>query len=672
MNNQSVDIALLTAVVLSGSMLSFGMEPMVGRMVLPFYGGAVHVWVTCMMVFQGLLLLGYGYAHLIAPRIGRWHLMVLLVPLLQWPLGFASESAPDAPIGALVLALLVTISMPFAVLTTTSVVAQSWWARSHLKDAGEPFWLYAASNVGSLLALLAYPLVIEPMVGLAVQTWSWSVAYVAYVGLVALAYWRLQPERAHVPKLSISGSDPVFTWLMLAATPSALLLAITNHYANEVGSFPLIWVVPMALYLGSFVFAFKESTGWVVKVSRHWMALLALQIILLSALEAPDGWILLALALVPFTLLCVGSHRLLYELRPPVERLTTFYLWMAAGGFLGGTAVTLGAPTLLNGMYEPFLAVAALGVAMAIAAQKADVSWRPWGDDTAAAKRIGALSAFIVLIALMDASGMFHADVLARHRSFYGVYRIEAAAVGDNIAVRRLVHGSTVHGLEVEGGRAGAYYHPGSPLHDAVRARPEGPARVGVIGLGTGGMAYMVDVDDTLVYYEIHGEMEPLVREWFGFLDNAATPVRVVVGDARLKLVEESAEEPYDVLVIDAFSGDGIPIHLVTREAWEVYLSRLASDGLLAMHISNRFYDLRPVLTHLADDQGLHGVFLQTPYDRMMPGADFASQVVVLARNPARLQSLRDGGWSDLRVAGMEPGVVWTDDFAPALTALKF
>lgn len=659
--------------VLLGSTLSFGMEPLVGRLVVPFYGGAVHVWLTCMMVFQGLLLLGYGYAHLVAPRLGAWHLAVLLLPLAQWPLDFVSPYAPEAPIGALVLALLKTISLPFAALTTTSVVAQSWWARSELAKEGEPFWLYAASNVGSLAALLAYPLLVEPLTGLSLQKSGWSALYLAYVALAAVAYARLKPGRGPVASLRVDGEDPVWAWLLLTAAPSALLLGITNHIAHEVGSFPLVWVLPMALYLGSFIPAFRDAEGLAVRASRRWMALLALQAILFAAFKGSAVWVVLVLAFVPFTLLCVACHRLLYELRPAPERLTTFYLWMSVGGFLGGTAVTLGAPVLLDALYEPYLTIAAVGIALAVGAQRGGLGWRPWGEDAGQGRRLAGYLSVLLLVAMVDKSGVLHGDVLVRHRSFYGVYRIEDADASEGMpAHRRMVHGGTVHGVEDKEGRSGAYYHPGSPLDNVVAARPEGPARVGVVGLGTGAMAGMIDADDALVFYEIHGEMEPLVRQWFGFMNGSAGAVSVVVGDARLKLQEEAEQPPYDVLVVDAFAGDGIPVHLVTREAWEVFTSRVADDGLLAMHISNRYYDIRPALSVLARHFGMQGRYLETPEARARYRTDFPSQVVVFARDESRLAPFDASGWEPIEAGQDLSGELWTDDWSGLLEALRF
>lgn len=670
--SRTPDSVLLTVMVLLGSLLSFGMEPLVGRLVVPFYGGAVHVWLTCMMVFQGLLLLGYGYAHLVAPRLGRWHVLVLLLPLLQWPLDFVSPYAPEAPIGALVLALLQTIGLPFVALTTTSVVAQSWWSRSDLAERGEPFWLYAASNVGSLIALLAYPLLVEPLVGLSVQKGAWSALYLLYVLVAGVVGFRLRPRSGPGASLRLDGADPVGAWLLLAAAPSALLLGTTNHIAQEVGSFPLVWVLPMALYLGSFIPAFRERVGTSVRLARSWILLLVLQAVLFAAFKGPAVWLILLASLVPYTLLCVACHRLLYELRPAPERLTTFYLWMSVGGFLGGTAVTLGAPLLLDAAYEPTLAIGAVGLALAVGARRGGLDWRPWGEDGGRGLRFGAYVTLGLLVALLDRSGVLHNEVLERHRSFYGIYRIEAAEQTEGMpAQRRMVYGGTVHGVEDHTGRAGAYYHPGSPLADVVQARPDGPARVGVIGLGTGAMAGMIDADDTLVFYEIHRDMEPLVRRWFGFLDGSPGEVSVVVGDARLKLQEEVDQPAYDVLVVDAFAGDGIPVHLVTTEAWEVFTARVAPDGLLAMHISNRYYDLRPVLALLARRVGMQGRFLQTPPERARYLTDFPSQVVVFARHEDRLAPFDAAGWEPIEAGQDLSGTVWTDDWSGLLGALR-
>lgn len=679
-------VPVLTSMVLLGSFLSFGMEPLIGRLVVPYYGGSVHVWTTCMMTFQGLLLLGYAYAHLVAPRIGAAHLLLLLLPFVQWPLGFSSAVAPDAPIVALVMALMRSVALPFAVLTTTAVVAQSWWARSVLEESDEPWWLYGASNLGSLAALIGYPLLIEPFVGLSAQARGWSALYVVYALLAASAWMLLRPSAAALArpvKAAGARSAHVGLWSALAAAPSALLLATTNQVAHEVGSFPLVWVVPLALYLGSFIVAFRDREGALVRASRSWILMVAAQVVMFAAFRGQASLLVLAASLVPFTLLCVASHRLLYELRPEVDQLTSFYLWVAFGGWIGGTVVTLGAPTLLPGLYEPFLACAGVALALGSASRRAGPRWRAWGEDVAVARRYAAYGAVLLAIALVDRSAILHGNVREWSRNFYGTYRIEdIAATSGSPASRRMLHGGTVHGLELlegDAGHSGAYYYPGSPLSQVIAARREGPARVGVIGLGAGAMAWTVDADDALVYYEIDSDTEVLARRWFTFLESAKVPVEVRLGDARLSLHEERerGEAPYDVLVVDAFSGDGIPMHLATLEAWQVYLRRLAGDGILAMHVSNRYYDLRPVLAKLAEVTRLHGVYAHgNPSDGNRDGkaydVDLPSEVVAFSPDPQRLQPLLAKGWRPLAEGvGSLPEHPWTDDFASVLTALR-
>ena len=679
-------IPVVTAMVLVGSMLSFGMEPLVGRLVVPYYGGAVHVWTTAMMTFQGLLLVGYAYAHLLAPRLGAAHLLVLALPFLQWPLGFSSPVAPEAPIATLVASLLSSIALPFAALTTTAVVAQTWWANSSLSRDSEPWWLYGASNLGSLVALIGYPLLVEPFVGLTTQKLWWSGLYVVYLLLAGAAWLALRPQRpVEAASRAVRATDRslVGIWIALAATPSMLLLALTNQAAHEVGSFPLVWVVPLGLYLGSFIVAFRSREGASVRLARSWVVLVAFQIVAFAAFRGQASLTVLFVTLIPFTLLCVACHRLLYELRPDVRELTSFYLWVAFGGWIGGTVVTLGAPTLLPGLYEPFLACAAVAVAAAMASERvSDERWRAWRDDRRLRTRYALYGLALLSVGLVDRSAILHGEVLEWCRNFYGTYRIEDVASSETTpAFRRMVHGGTVHGaelLEGEPGRSEAYFFPGSPVSDVFAARAGGPARVAVIGLGAGSMASMVDADDSLVYYEIDRDTEVLARRWFSFLGGAAVPVRVHVGDARLALQTENATSApvFDLLMIDAFSGDGIPLHLATREAWQIYLDRVAKDGILAMHVSNRYYDLRPVLARHGADTQLYGVtasgFSASGADRpKYPECEFASEVVAFSRNREKLQPLIDKGWRPLEEVAAPSRRAWTDDLASVLTALR-
>jgi spermidine synthase len=655
-----------------GAFLSFVAEPMIGRLVTPFFGGAVHVWTVCMMVFQGLLLLGYLYAHGIARRIGGWHLVVVAVPLLWLPLDFHAELAPATPIAGLVEQLLVHVALPFWALTTTAVVVQHWFARSELADRHDPYTLYAASNVGSLTGLLSYPLLIEPWLDLTVQRWAWSAAFVAAWFLLAGVWWKLSPGmRPEVP-LPVEGRPPGiadgFRWLLLSAAPSALLLGVTNHIAFEVGSFPLVWVIPLALYLGSFVLAFRENRdqGWLL---RRWP--FAAFLLVLGSLLNMVSALLLFLA---FFGLCWLTHYQLYVLRPPPRFLTHFYVTIAAGGWLGGLAVSLGAPVLLDRMLDlpitlGFLVLVLVGVA-GLTGMKGQVA--PARGERLAISAAMLLATGVVVSFQLRASLAAEVDV---HRNFYGVFKVKEKETDADAPYRILTHGHTMHGIQYldTGSRPYplAYYHEGGPLHEGLELRRR-PARVGAIGLGAGAIAYWGESGERFTFYEIDPDNEALARRWFTFLDRSAADVSVVVGDARLKLAVEEAEGDLDVIFVDAFSGDAIPLHLVTREALAVYLRRLAPDGVLIFHLSNRYYDLRSVISRLAQDAGLAAVGRQGKAPPEVLDDPLATEaiVMVMARDPDRLAPLLAAGWSADGPEMLAPAPLWTDDYASILLPL--
>jgi len=663
---------MLIASVVLGAFLSFVAEPMVGRLVTPFFGGAVHVWTVCMMVFQGLLLLGYLYAHGIARRIGGWHLLVMAVPLLWLPLDFHAEIAPEAPITEIVKQLLVHVALPFWALTTTAVVIQYWFARSDLSDRHDPYALYAASNVGSLTGLLAYPLLMEPMLGLTTQRWIWSTGFVAIWILLALVWRNLSPRmRPEVP-LPPTGRAPTvsegFRWICLSATPSALLLGVTNHVAFEVGSFPLVWVAPLALYLGSFALAFREDRDqrWLL---RRWP--FAVFLVVLGSLWSMASAPLLFLG---FFALCWLTHYQLYLLRPAPRYLTHFYVIVATGGWLGGVAVSLGAPVLLDRMLDLQIT---LGLLVLTLISVTGLAGEPRATSSAWRERV-AISAAMLLFAGVALSIQLRAKLDAEvdvHRNFYGVFKVKEQVSEDGLPYRVLTHGRTVHGIQYLDTAARAYplayYHEGGPLQEGLALRRR-PARVGAIGLGAGAIAYWGEPGERFTFYEIDPDNEALARMWFTFLDRSAADVSVVVGDARLKLATEEGEGDLDVIFVDAFSGDAIPLHLVTREAFAVYARRLAPDGVIILNLSNRYYDLRGVVARLASDLGFAAAMRQGKAPPEVLDDPLASEaiVMVLARDRARLAPLFAAGWAESGASSYASAPLWTDDYASILQPL--
>lgn len=660
--------------VFLGAFLAFSLEPIVGRLVTPFFGGAVHVWTVSLMVFQALLLVGYLYAHLLAPRIGGWHLLILLVPLLQWPLGFVSEVAPKAPIAALVAALLAHVSLPFAVLSTTAVVAQSWWygAQSNPQRSA-PFFLYGVSNIGAMAALFAYPFLVEPLFGVTVQRWAWSVGYLFYAGITVWTWALLKPQReaGRIGEAAVTRPSKVtvLRWLALSAAPSALLLAVTNGVAMEVGSFPMVWVFPLALYLASFIVTFRERQGAIVCRIHFWSFEIAL-LALLAARFAAFSILMLFLMLLCFYGLCIIANEQLYRLRPHPSQLTSFYLMIAVGGWIGGLLVSLGAPIFLSGLEEYPLAVLAVLVASGRTGQLA------WWQGTSIL-RGGLRLAFLMIGGTVLGLFFWHTSGSYSLRNFYGISKVVDQPQTENaLPYRMLVHGATMHGLQYlspdRHQEPLGYYYAGGALERAVSLRLR-PARVAMVGLGAGGAMPWFGPGEDVSIFEIDPDMERLARNWFSYLDNTPARVSLHVGDARLNLGNElhQGRAPYDVVFIDAFSGDGVPTHLLTQEALDIYLSRLAENGLLVFHVSNRYYDLRPVLKAAARTRGLAGAVT------LQPGKSFSrlrtdSLVVVLARQPELLAPLSLGvGWTDF---GPDDGLpelnVWTDDYVNILAPL--
>ncbi len=665
-------VALWVAV---GAYLSFTLEPMVGRMVLPKYGGSAHVWTVSMMVFQGLLLLGYVYAHYFGWRNNRRHLALLFVPLLALPFEFGGPSAPDAPILTLTLRLIWHVGLHFWILTTTAVIAQAWWVRSRYGQE-EPYWLYVASNAGSLVALVSYPLLLEPLAGIQTQRRAWALGYLVYLVLAIAAWRRLKPspeEAAQAP-----AADPRIAptkrdygrWLVLSAVPSVLLLAVTNRIATEVGSFPLIWVIPLALYLGSFVVAFRR-TAFTDRLADFWPEILVLFLVASAALQLTP--FLLALPVLFFVICCL-IHRELYRARPPAIHLTKYYVVMALGGWLGGVAVAIVAPLVFNDVYELPLGVTAAGVVLAVSRRHAWKMWwkgRPRGQRLA--RELFAISVFG--LGAFVAMAFHQAPSLAAARSFYGVYKVRTAD-DDGHPYRYLMNGQTVHGVQYTepslARRMTSYYHSGGPIAEGLGLRPENNARVAVIGLGAGVVAADLRPGESMTFYEIDPVNPLLAREWFSYLGDSFGTVDVRTGDARLLLETEADADLYEVGCGDAFSGDGVPVHLLTAEAIDTYVSRLELDGVLLFHISNRYSDLRGVLKQAALNAGLSGAFRRGKAADGLSG-DATATGVVLARDPARLRPLLETGWM---VFGSNDGVpamrLWTDDYVNVLAPLWY
>ena len=677
--NQKLAIAMLIFTVFFGAVLLFSMEPLVGRLLTPYFGSAAHVWLTCLMFFQAMLLLGYLYVHFLARKSGAWHLLFLALPLISLPLRISAIANPGTSVFAVLVTLLFHVALPFVALSTTAVVAQAWIADSWVGRNREPYLLYAASNAGSLLALLGYAFLIEPLSGLRLQSIVWSGAYIVYVLFVLLIWLKTRPDKEYREPTKTTSETVApkplmhivyLQWILLSALPSAFLMATTNYLTQEVGSFPFVWVIPLALYLGSFIVTFRTHGGVPRFLKLFWLELL-LAAFSLYLLEL-GTWPVLLVQLSVFFAICVVAHGTLYELRPPGSHLTHFYLSLAFGGWIGGAFVSLAAPHLFRGLFEYPLALILFAALFWWQRDKAFTTF--WPD----ASRIVALSRMLVIgILVFPIVGWVtlsvNKSIKFRHRNFYGTYRIvDQPLEKSSMVVRLLVHGSTLHGsqfldpsMRLE---PTSYYYRGGSMSEVYELLPS-PRRMAVIGLGAGTMSTYVRKGDLLDYYEIDPDNEKIAREWFTYLKECKGSIRVIEGDGRLSMQARKADKiKYDVITIDAFTGDGIPTHLLTREAISVYLDGLGENGIILFHISNRYYDLRPVLKSTASMLGLFGAMNDLGKRSKVKAPYFEGEWVALAVGSARLRPLIDRGWTAFgKGDGLKDMAPWTDDYINVL-----
>lgn len=663
-------LVFVATIMLSAGLL-FAVEPMFTRMVLPRFGGSASVWSVAIVFFQVMLLMGYLYAHALtrylAPRLAVLvHLALLFLGMLFLPLGVRAGDLAGSTGGQewrLILIFTASIGLPFIALSANAPLLQAWYTRSPLPRAHDPYPLYAASNFGSLAALLAYPFLIEPISTLTGQGAAWSMGYVALALLIAACGLGVMGDGGGVTRRQESAapvSRPDFLkWIALSLVPSAGLVAVTAHLSTDVAAAPFLWVVPLALYLATFIVAFGAGSDRALR----WSLIIFPPMLLLLAAVVGFEWRFgllpdVLLHLIGFWLLALVCHGRLAAARPEAAQLTTFYVAMSLGGALGGVLAALVAPRLFSFVaeYPLVLLLAALAV--------------PRGRWLLAP----------AVATLILAGWLFPQNVQMREtrRSFFGVHKIEVTRDGQ---FRLLRHGLEIHGAQQIADATGkpitgkpkplTYYHEESPLSeaiDAARAKAGGKAiSVGVVGLGTGSTACLADPGDRLDYYEIDPEVIRIARDpsQFTFLSGCGVDVRIIEGDARLKLAEEKGG--YDILIIDAFSSDSIPAHLLTREAIALFVSRLNPGGMVLMHISNNHLRLQEVVAATGRTLGLKARL----FDEMDHNAGpflYQPTAMVLARADADFGDLDDSDeWIEPDVTTVRP---WTDDYGNLFGAL--
>ena len=663
------------------SFLLFLVQPLIARIILPWFGGSASVWTTCMLFFQVLLLAGYGYAHFLSTRVAlrkqRWvHLGLLLASLAAMPIVPSETWKPgggEEPVLHILLLLGATVGLPYFLLASTSPLVQVWFSRT--RPERNAYRLYAVSNLASLLALVGYPFVVEPVLTSGGQLHGWSSLYAAFGLLSGFLAWTTSvgvpslpsaADAAATAKASSTAPIRVWLWLGLAATGSVLLLAVTNHLTQNVASIPLLWLAPLTLYLLSFIVAFEGKNLYRPQIL--WPLVLiwlgAMAWLLIDSDFRFDLGIQLAVFLPGLFLGCLFCHGELYRTRPPSGELTRFYLILSAGGAAGGLLVAVVAPLVFRGYYE-------LGAGLIAFALLALLQFSALG-------RVPRYSAVAVLTAVCacafydvtrDQEGLRYVA-----RGFYGVLKVKDYAANEpENHVRRLVHGTIMHGEQyVSGTRRRTpttYYSESSGIAAAIRSRGDGPLRVGVIGLGTGTLAAYGRAGDVFRFYDIDSRVAQVAHREFSYLSDSAAKVEIIIGDARLQLERESPAQ-FDVLAVDAFSSDAIPVHLITREAVNVYLRHLKADGIVVFHVSNRFMDLAPVVAGIATELGLHAVKV---LDRPDDDDAYKSQSdwVLVSRDPGALAR------KEIVSAGAEPVArrgnlrTWTDDYSNVVQIMK-
>ncbi|MBM3567898.1 MAG: hypothetical protein FJX46_03990 [Alphaproteobacteria bacterium] len=693
-----------------GAFLLFWLQPMVAKLLLPGLGGAPGVWAVCLVFFQVALLLGYVYAdqlrRRLTPRRQAWvHIALLAVAMISLPIDIDIATAP--PSGArpewwLLGKLAATVAPAFVIASATAPLLQGWFALSRR----DPYFLYAASNLGSFAALLAFPLGLEPLFDLAGQKVAWTAGY---GGLIALTAWcgRGLPDLSPANDATAeNGWREIAHWLALAAVPSALLVGATRHISTDVAAVPLLWVIPLALYLLSFVNAFA-ARPW---ISPAWATVVAVvALALVSSYRAlgigvPRIALLVGLHCLALFALSLALHGRLAALRPPPERLSSFYVWLATGGALGGMFAALLGPVLFVTVLEYALAITAAAfllpgrwpqqdkwlqgaldlvvpglVALALW-QWPNTGWLPealaW---TAVALAVAGLFRPLRLgltIAILFLAGPLlddDADLRFRARNFFGTIQVR-----DEGQIRLFRHGTTLHGAQSldyeKRGQPIGYYHPLGPIGRLLMERGDGPltSSVAVVGLGVGGLASYANAGEHWTFYEIDRDIIHMASDprLFTLIEGAPAAIRIVEGDARLSVAREP-DQQFSLIILDAFSSDSVPMHLLTLEAFEMYRRKIKPEGVILVHVSNRHLDLEPIVGRTAAALGLTARAAADDDDLPRGEADWKARThwVFLTPRPETVTQLHDlPFWREARVA---PGKPWTDRHSNLLEAIR-
>jgi hypothetical protein len=748
-------LPLYTITIFLGAALLFLVQPMIARMLLPSLGGSPAVWNTCMVFFQAALLAGYAYAHwsvrLLGPRRqAAMHILLVLVPLLVLPVALRGGTPPaeSSPIPWLLLALAATIGLPFVVAATGGPLLQRWFAATGHRAAGDPYFLYAASNAGSLLALLSYPALVEPLLTVGQQRWLWSGGYLAFAlltlgcGIIVLRSAAstgrgiVAASAAASPAAGIASSAPAHVgarqrllWVGLAFIPSSLMLGVTQYLSTDIAAVPLLWVVPLSIYLLTFIIAFSRRPRITVPLLSRILPLLAIALAIAFLIQAASPKsLLIVLHLLTFFVAALLCHLRLAQSRPATTHLTEFYLLIAVGGVMGGIFNALVAPLIFNSVAEYPIAIAlALLVRQPGAAASKGWANRPrWmrlSADYAMPAAIGLLAFYggyiafrldgalrtlgvndpllglLIVIGLpaflcyllsgrriglaLGVGALFFVAILKsmtaggvvyNERTFYGVHRVKYQ--GPYV---ELVHSNTSHGVQSrlpeERFDPLAYYSRRSPIGEVFEQfqHTDLLRRVGLVGLGAGALAAYGQPGQHFTFHEIDPAVVRIARQYFTYLEDTRTRWDVKLGDGRLTLATQISDGEYGLLVIDAFSSDAIPVHLITLEAMQLYMRKVGPGGIVAYHISNRYLNLLPVLERQAAALGLALIQREDRIDDAITARTgaFTSHWVLIARQREDFGPLvRRVDWIPLSPSPRGP--LWTDDFSNILSVFHF
>ncbi len=673
-----MSILIYASTIFCSAFLLFAVQPALAKAILPWFGGSASVWTTCLLFFQTVLLAGYLYAHTSIRYLSQkaqiyLHLALLLISLFLLPIIPAASWKPSGqedPIWRILALLTTTVGLPYFLLSTTAPLVQAWVARV---QRIMPYRLYALSNLGSMLALLSFPFLIEPFLKIKPQLISWSWGYGVFVLLCSVAALGSRQPRSPLPGADDSSarlsraSKPalrsLFFWLVLSALPSALLLAVTNHLSQNVAAIPFLWILPLCLYLLSFIICFGRPQ-WYNSSIYYWVLAAALGAMTYGLLRI-DAVARLSLLISVFSagffVCCLFFNGELVLRKPSPEHLTTFYLMISLGGALGALFVGVIAPYTFRGCFELPVIIASCGLLALLTIYRknifTDIFW----------------TLMAVGLLLASASGIYSLASSSKVmlRNFYGGLRVlDSAGKNPEEATRILVHGVINHGTQFLSPRRKnwptAYFGPDSGAGRAILHAGNTRLCVGIVGLGAGTLAVYGRPGDSFRFYEINPLILQLAQREFSFLRDCQANVSVILGDARLSLEREPSNQ-FDILVIDAFSGDSIPVHLLTREAFTVYFRHLKSEGILTLHLSNRYLDLPPVVREVSNSLGKQSRLVITK-DDVKNGLSWSVWMMV-ASHAATLQ--RAGALEDELPVTFRPISPWTDNFSNQFQVLK-